>query len=560
VDPAELLLRDALLRRLPSRPAAKVAVVLIDEEALRVGGSWPWDRARLAGLVQGVFDAGAKGVVIDLLLPEERAGDALLARALERGPSLLAAGMDDSGGWVLPNRALRAAALGHVSYDLDRDGVVRRFSSTKQRGERVLPALSVAAARLGDPRRPVPVGVTLRPGYHTWPIPTVDATTVLAGRPAEILRQRIVFIGISAAGVGDRFVSPLSREGSPDPGVLVEAVAAEAILSGDLMREAPPVVDALLAFGLALLGAYLMEARGRARRALAPAVLLAPPVFALAAQAFLKVELAPLAMLLPLVVLAGLARVRWAGRAMGDARSRIEELERLQSGQAALRTQDAEARRVVAHELKTPLTSMKGLAQLLAQFNLSVEERNRVAGMVVSETSRLARMVDDLLDLERLGLRDFHRDARPLDLSALWGKRVEFLRAGTSRAVTPDLAAGLGVMGDPALLDRVLENLVANAVKFSPEGAPVAVVLREEEGWAVLEVTDRGPGIPDGERDRIFGRFARGSAQGMAQGLGLGLALVAEVVAWHRGEVRVLEGPGGGSVFRVRLPLVRRAE
>jgi two-component system sensor histidine kinase MprB len=78
--------------------------------------------------------------------------------------------------------------------------------------------------------------------------------------------------------------------------------------------------------------------------------------------------------------------------------------------------------------------------------------------------------------------------------------------------------------------------------------------LKDESSRVVLEVADCGPGIPAEERTRIFGRFARGSTQGLAPGLGLGLALVAEVVTWHRGTVEADEEPGGGSLFRVRLP------
>jgi two-component system OmpR family sensor kinase len=230
-------------------------------------------------------------------------------------------------------------------------------------------------------------------------------------------------------------------------------------------------------------------------------------------------------------------------------------LEDLQETLAQARVQDAEARRVVAHELKTPLTSVRGLAQLLAQFDLSESERNRVAGMVVSETSRLAQMVDALLDLERLRLRDYGKDALPLDFSALCAQRVAYLRAGTPREVLADLETGLTILGDHALLERVIENLVANAFKFSPEGSSVRISLRREGSMAVLEVADGGPGIPPAERTRIFGRFARGSAQGLAPGLGLGLALVAEVVAWHRGTVEADEEPHGGGLFRVRLPL-----
>lgn len=556
--PAELLLRDAMLRNLPSRPATKVAVVLIDEDAIRSAGRWPWSRVQLARLVEHVFSAGAKGVVIDLLLPEEQVGDAILAASLERGPSALAVGVDDGGNWLLPNQVLKATALGHVSFDLDRDGVVRRFSSTKQSGGRAFPSLPVAAARLGDASLPIPVGQMHRPGFRTRPIPFVGAVTVLESQRAEILRDRVVFIGTSAAGVGDRFVTPVSQGGSPEPGVLVEAISTEAILSKDLLRPASPLISALFAFGLSALGTLLLTPTGRTWPFLAIGIALAPLMVAAASLHFLNLEGAPLTVMLALLVVGaflGGVRSHRSKVAMSHAEGRIAELERLQETISETKRQEAEARRVVAHELKTPLTSVKGLAQLLAQFDLSAAERNRVARMVVSETSRLAQMVDALLDLERLGLRDFDRDGLPLDFSALCTERVEFLRAGTTREIVADLGRDLHILGDKALLERVIENLVSNAFKFSPKVSAVRIRLRTEAAQVVLEVEDRGPGIPVTERTKIFGRFSRGSAQALAPGLGLGLALVAEVVAWHRGAVEVDEGPDGGSLFRVRLPL-----
>ena len=559
LNPAELPLRDALLRALPARPATRMAVVLVDEPALRAAGPWPWGRAQLARLVDAVVEAGARGVVVDLLLPEPRPGDAELQRALARGPAVLAAGLDEDGSFLMPQPGFHPGAIGHVSFDLDRDGVVRRFSATRQAGTRSLPALPVAAARLADPRLPVPAGVNLRPGpFRARPVPTTGAGAVLAGGGAGALRGRIVFLGVCAAGLGDRFVSPVSPGGSPDPGVLIEALSAEAVLAGDLLRPAGPLGNALLAFALGLLGAGLLAVPGRWAR-LAPAVVLAPVPLAAAALAWFRIELAPLAMTAGLGLAGALAAVdRWrrAGRAMGQARRRIAELEGLQAGLARDRARDAEARRVVAHELKTPLTSMKGLAQLLAQFDLTGPERDRVARLVAAESTRLALMVDALLDLERLGLRDFGRDARALDLSALAAARADILRAGAGRELATAIEPGLGVLGDPMLLERVVDNLVGNAVKFSPDGTPVRLGLRREDGWAVLEVADRGPGVPEAERERIFGRFARGSAQALAPGLGLGLALVAEVAAWHGGTVAVDGAPGGGSVFRARLPLL----
>lgn len=548
-----------MLRNLPSRTPTKVAVVFIDDTALREVGPWPWSRAQLARLVDQVFASGAKGIAIDILFPEGREGDEQLATALERGPSVLAAGLDEAGHWLLPTPRLHSVAVGHVSFDLDRDGVVRRFSSTKQVGERVFPAFSVAAARLENAQLPIPVDRMLRPAFRTRPIQTLSAASVLTAPNQEALRDRIVFIGTSAAGVGDRFISPVSRGGSPDPGVLIEAISAEAILSKDLLHAVSPLVNALLAFGLGWVGTLLLAAPRRLLSLVIPGLALAPLLAAAAALQVFSLELAPLAVLIALLLagaLEGGLRSRRTRQAMGAAHHRIEELESLQEVLSETRKQDAEARRVVAHELKTPLTSVKGLAQLLAQFDLSAPERTRVAKMVVSETSRLAQMVDALLDLERLRLRDFDRDAQPLDASALCLERVGYLRAGTQRDLQADIGTDLQVLGDKALLERVIENLVSNACKFSPEGSPVRLALKAEASMVVLEVEDRGAGIPANERAMIFGRFARGSAQGLAPGLGLGLALVAEVVAWHRGTVEVDEGAGGGSVFRVRLPQV----
>lgn len=556
--PVELLVRDAMLRNLPSRPASKVAVVLIDEEAIRLAGRWPWDRAQLARLVDQVFSAGAKGIAVDLLFPEAREGDDLLAQALKKGPSVIATGLDETGHWLSPNPILGATATGHVSFDLDRDGVVRRFAAMKQLGGRALPAMPVAAARLADARLPIPVGLMLRPGFQTRPIPQISAASVLESHGAETLRGRIVFIGTSAAGVGDRFVSPISQGGSPEPGVMVEAISAEAILSKDLLHLASPLANALLALALGWLGTFMLARPGRTIPLLAPGVILAPLLIAGPSLQFLHLEWAPVTVLMALVfvgALMGFLRSRRTKLAMGNAQTRIAELEGLQESLSEIRKQDAEARRVVAHELKTPLTSMKGLAQLLAQFDLSAPERNRVAQMVVSETSRLAEMVDALLDLERLRLRVFARDAKPLELSSICTERAALLRAGTRRGILTEIQADLQVLGDKGLLERVIENLVANALKFSPDETPVLIRLKADGPFARLEVEDQGPGIPAQERQKIFGRFARGSTQGLAPGLGLGLALVAEVVSWHGGSVEADERAGGGSVFRIRLPL-----
>lgn len=210
--PLERPLRDFLLRLRPSRPASATTLVLVDEESLRRVGPWPSPRATLARLVGRSFGAGARAVVLDFLFPEPREDDSFLARALASGPCDLAAGFDEEGGWLLPAPGLRGSArIGHVAFDLDSDGVARRFSATRDAHGRSLSALAVEAAGVLAPERPVPVGASLRPGYAARPVevPSLPAWRLLE-EDGPLLSGRLVFVGASVAGIGDRIVDPVT--------------------------------------------------------------------------------------------------------------------------------------------------------------------------------------------------------------------------------------------------------------------------------------------------------------------------------------------------------------
>jgi len=214
------------------------------------------------------------------------------------------------------------------------------------------------------------------------------------------------------------------------------------------------------------------------------------------------------------------------------------------------RVHEAESKRVLAHELRTPLASMRGLTQLLGGFELSEAERKRVTSLLESEAGKLESMVGGLLDLERLPLRDFKASTSVLDLGKLVAARVEFLRAGTDRPLImqmPDDA--VPVRADATLVERVVDNLVGNALKYA-EG-PVTVAVQRNGAGAMLEVADEGTGLDAADRERVFQRFFRGSSAAGTQGLGLGLSLVAEVAKWHGGGASVDARQGGGTVFRV---------
>ena len=306
----------------------------------------------------------------------------------------------------------------------------------------------------------------------------------------------------------------------------------------------PPVVSGLLASALAGLALLAARARGARRPLLGASVLLPLALGAPLLSAGVELPIATLTLSALLALLAVVARA---------ARHGEREVARV----ATQRAGEVEARRVAVHEMKTPLTAVRGLTQLLSGFDLSPAERARVVAMVGEETERLGGMIESLNAAERMRLADFAATARPVDLGALAARRAAAIGPGAKGRVSAEAGDGPFVLGDEGLLARVVDNLVSNALKFSPPDSPVriAVSLRGDE--ALLTVTDEGPGIPEAERERVFGRFVRGSGAGGAEGLGLGLSLVHEVVSWHRGRASVRSAGGTGSVFEVVLPAFR---
>jgi signal transduction histidine kinase len=541
-DALELPLRDAALRRLPSHAAQSVVVVAIDEKSIRQLGRWPWPRTRLAEIVDRAADFGARGVVLDLLLPENQPDDTRLADATRRVPTLTVAVIVERGQWLLPSPAIRKTTTQvHGNFERDGDGILRRFASTKQNRDLSLTALPVEAASVLKPMA-IPVGRSIAPMFRARPqaVPIISAADLLT-RKIDV-RDKLVFIGPTAMGLGDRVLTPVSGA-VPDPGVTVHAAATESILRGEILREVPPVVGGLLA-GVAV--AILLLNRESRRVRLVLAALL---VASIAAGGFVLLQSNGVA--IPFVALAIAIVITAAGLEL-IASAQMEQ--RFAVWWSERRAQDIESKRVLAHELKTPLASMRGLSQLLSGFELNEAERRRVASLLETEAGKLQTMVTALLDLERLPLRDFDTSSSVTDLGALVAARIEFLRASTDRTLMTAITPGVQVRGDATLIERVVDNLVGNALKYSPQASPVTISVRQNNGHALLQVEDRGPGIAPDERNRIFERFFRGSTAAGTQGLGLGLSLVSEVANWHGGSVSIHEANGGGSLFQVTLP------
>ena len=215
---------------------------------------------------------------------------------------------------------------------------------------------------------------------------------------------------------------------------------------------------------------------------------------------------------------------------------------RLESAQKVQRRFVADA----SHELRSPLATIGAGLELLQDSDPGTVRTLR------GETERLGRLVDDLLLLARADERGLQPRRDEVDLDEL--VEAERARPYEDGVRTEVRTEPVRVVGDRGQLVRVLRNLVDNAHRHA--GAQVVVTLGRDGDQAALDVADDGPGVPADDRSRIFERFVRlDDARARADGgSGLGLAIVAEVVAAHDGKVWVEENPGGGALFRVRLP------
>ncbi|HEX4963974.1 MAG TPA: two-component system sensor histidine kinase CreC [Thermoanaerobaculia bacterium] len=211
----------------------------------------------------------------------------------------------------------------------------------------------------------------------------------------------------------------------------------------------------------------------------------------------------------------------------------------------------------LTHELKSPLSAIRGAAELL-QEDMPPRQQARFIANIRGEAERIARIVDRMLELARLENRREKPDMEPVDLSAMVrtvAESHEPLLAGKDAKLEIDVPDRLTIAGNAFLLHQALENLVQNAIEFSPKGGTVKVAVTPETGQVILSVTDDGPGIPDYALDRIFDRFySLGRPDTGKKSTGLGLNLVREVAKSHGGTIHVGNRPEGGVLAELRLP------
>ena len=358
-------------------------------------------------------------------------------------------------------------------------------------------------------------------------------------RTAIVLVENDSARTIATAGLGASEAFPPGSVGPLRGSVLERILGGEVVIRRELADEEYPEDRLLLALGLH-------------SELIAPLILGARPIGMVSlsrqeADAFTDEEVELISLLGRLVATA-VQNIR----SYEAERQTVEELRRL----SALR---ADFVSLVSHELRSPMAAVIGAARTLHERwrVLNAGQRDAFLGLIADETNRLAALIGDVLDTSRIEAGTFSFSFTDVDMkrlvedavaTAAVGQDEVRVRAHVFEPVPP-------IRGDRERLRQVLANLIDNAVKYSPAGDEVEVVLRPENGAVRISVSDRGPGIPQDQQVLIFEKFGRADVPGAKPGTGLGLFIARSIAEAHGGTLEVSSRPEAGTTFTLTLPL-----
>jgi signal transduction histidine kinase len=238
-------------------------------------------------------------------------------------------------------------------------------------------------------------------------------------------------------------------------------------------------------------------------------------------------------------------------RAYDSERRTVDELRRLSELRADFVS-------LVSHELRSPMAAVIGAARTLqARWReLQPEQREAFLGLIGDETTRLAALIGDVLDTSRIDAGTFTYRFSDVDVAALVRELVASAAIGQDEVpVVAEIGQGVpSIRGDAERLRQIFGNLIDNAVKYSPTGAPVEVRVTQANANVFVAVRDRGPGIKADDQRLIFEKFGRVAGGASKPGSGLGLYIARSIAETHGGTIAVTSAPGHGATFTVKLP------
>ncbi len=579
-------------------------------------GSWPYDRDVYALVADHLKSLGARTVVIDLVFSDARKGDQDLADALGRNGNIwLAAqgqGFDPpqdpaymrqlqalawkpaelpkSQPWRrfrLPNATLigdgsRRAGVGVVSVPPDDDGMLRRLPLMHESGGHHLPALHLAALFSPSAQPNFRVGRgTIQIGDRKWPVDpdgnvllrvpgNLDAFDALsfdrlvasaegsAGAAVDRARVegRTVFVGSTVASFGDYARVPIHGRMA---GLDILALAY-ANLSHDLvLKPRSDALKLLLSVLAALLPLVIASRRGMAEWMVL--VVYGAGVGAAAMMNLLLVSQFAIqsALLFPILLSAFtlLGQLSARVKTIHDERRRFY-LEKLAADEASeLKSQFLSH---MTHELRTPLTAIMGYNRLLAESDLSENERKSQVNIIDKNCQHLLTLINNLLDQAKLESGQMALDVGSVSVEELLANVVDTLRPiaddkGLSVEYRIDAGVPTGLRADELKVRQILVNLGGNALKFTDKGG-VTFQVNWSEGELEIRVMDTGPGMSAEALERIFAAFQQAdvSVARTHGGTGLGLTISRNLARLMGGDIEVESQLGKGSVFTLRMP------
>ena len=558
-----------------SGAVGQVVLLAIDDRTASRYGPLPLNRRTLAAGLRALAPAGPRVLAVDLLLSErgDPKADAELADALREFPRLILGAALESDGqknaaWILPLPSLAAlSAAAHVHAAPDPDGDVRSVLLAKEGQNRRLWALGLEGARLwrGLDRPvesadsvslgPIRIPASIASNRILWinyagpegTFQRVSFASLIEGRADPALfRDKLVILGVTAQGSGDRLFTPVST-GIGMSGIEIHANVIRTILDEAFLQPLGPAGE----FGLGLFlicTAVLAIVRLRGTRLLAAFALAGIAVFGAGFAGVSFGWLLPIGSLLTVLLIA--STVAGVSEHAILKHSLAREIHRRK--EYAFRVQ------AIAHEIKTPLTAIQGSSEMISEAWVPEEQRIEMAGLIHKESKRLTTLVRTFLSVERLASGAIQLEKRPVDLLPLCEEVAERGRLYAARKnIQVELRVpAIHLRADPDLLSFALYNLITNGVKYSPKNTTVLVSAEEAPLVVRVSVSDEGYGILPAEREKIFEKFyrLRRDEKGSEEGTGIGLALVKEIVQQHGGEISVDSRPNAGSRFTMTVP------
>ena len=210
----------------------------------------------------------------------------------------------------------------------------------------------------------------------------------------------------------------------------------------------------------------------------------------------------------------------------------------------------------VTHELKTPIAVAQLNLETMLKRKLDEEQQQRLLKNTLLETTRLNSLCNNLLISSQMEAGGYKIVKTEVDFSSLTESSMhDFAIRFPDRDIRTELETSVFVQGDPMLFQIVVNNLIENALKYSPKNTPLSITLTKKAEVAVLNIIDNGPGISDEDKKKVFDKFHRlgNEATKRAKGTGLGLYLCKKIVIRHEGRIFVTDNPQGGSIFTVQL-------